>query len=93
MVGTYYGIATTRWARCWPEAFSAAVLGGIGNLAGGNVGRRVAWCGRGTGRCYIGEIMDLAHSGRFRRARRALRARGHFVLFGSNYRRLSRFWF
>ena len=69
------------------KAFSAAVLGGIGNLAGAMLGGMLLGVVEALGAGYIGEITDLCHDvGHLGRAcRSAVPQDGHFVLFGSNY--------
>ena len=87
MVGTYYGIAHYQMGFILGlKAFSAAVLGGIGNLAGRDAGRPAARRDRG------------ARRGLRRRPHQPVPARGwsdaiarrcvddpNFTLFGSNY--------
>jgi branched-chain amino acid transport system permease protein len=87
MVRTYYGIAHyTMGALLGMKAFSAAVLGGIGNLAGAMLGGVLLGVVEALGAGYIGEIMDLCHLSGISDALAARCARdNHFVLFGSNY--------
>lgn len=87
MVGTYYGIAHyTMGFILGLKAFSAAVLGGIGNLAGAMLGGLLLGLVEALGTGYIGEFTDLCQ---WPVVREMLTARceadGHVVLFGSNY--------
>jgi branched-chain amino acid transport system permease protein len=87
MYGTYYGIAHyTMGFILGLKAFSAAVLGGIGNLAGAMLGGILLGLVEALGAGYIGDMTDLCHwpvvSGML--AERCA-ADGHVVLFGSNY--------
>ncbi len=90
MVGTYYGIAHyTMGFTLGLKAFSAAVLGGIGNLAGAMLGGLLLGLVEALGTGYISEITDLCRwpligdGGGLLTERCA--ADGHVVLFGSNY--------
>ncbi len=87
MVGTYYGIAHyTMGFTLGLKAFSAAVLGGIGNLAGAMLGGIVLGLVEALGTGYIGDLTDLCRwplvGGML--AERC-EADGHAILFGSNY--------
>lgn len=87
MVGTYYGIAHyTMGFTLGLKAFSAAVLGGIGNLAGAMLGGILLGLVEALGTGYIGDFTDLCHwpvIGSMLTDRCA--DGGHAVLFGSNY--------
>ncbi len=87
MVGTYYGITHyTMGFMLGLKAFSAAVLGGIGNIAGAMLGGILLGLVEALGTGYIGDFTDLCHwpvVGEMLSARCA--DGGHAVLFGSNY--------
>jgi branched-chain amino acid transport system permease protein len=87
MVGTYYGIAHyTMGSLLGMKAFCAAVLGGIGNLAGAMLGGVLLGMVEALGAGYIGDIMDLCHlSGISDTLAARCALDGHIVLFGSNY--------
>jgi branched-chain amino acid transport system permease protein len=87
MVGTYYGIAHyTMGFTLGLKAFSAAVLGGIGNIAGAMLGGLVLGLVEALGTGYVSEITDLCRwplVGEMLTERCA--ADGHVIVFGSNY--------
>jgi branched-chain amino acid transport system permease protein len=90
MVGTYYGIAHyTMGFTLGLKAFSAAVLGGIGNIPGAMLGGLLLGLVEALGTGYIGEFTDLCRwpligDGGAMLAERCADG-GHAVLFGSNY--------
>lgn len=85
--GLYYGIVHyTFGAMLGLKAFCAAVLGGIGNMAGAMLGGILLGVVEALGTGYIGEMTDLCHVGFLSTALAERCARdGHVVLFGSNY--------
>lgn len=87
MVGTYYGIAHyTMGFVLGLKAFSAAVLGGIGNIAGAMLGGFLLGLVEALGAGYIGHLTDLCKlpwQPEVIASRCA--ADGHLILFGSNY--------
>ena len=84
MVGTYYGIAQyTMGSILGLKAFSAAVLGGIGNIPGRDARRRAARPGRGARRGLHRRLHRPVPLGAL--PRQACAGGGHFILFGSNY--------
>jgi branched-chain amino acid transport system permease protein len=87
MVGTYYGIAHyTMGFTLGLKAFSAAVLGGIGNLAGAMLGGILLGLVEALGAGYIGELTDLCQWPVFSgMLTERCEADGHVVLLGSNY--------
>lgn len=89
MYGTYYGIAHyTMGFILGLKAFSAAVLGGIGNLAGAMLGGILLGLVEALGTGYISEFTDLCKwpvVGAEGMLMERCAADGHVVLFGSNY--------
>ena len=60
MVGTYYGIAQYQMGFLLGlKAFSAAVLGGIGNLAGAMLGGILLGVIEALGAGYVGDFTNL----------------------------------
>jgi branched-chain amino acid transport system permease protein len=86
LFGTYYGIAQyTMGSVLGLKAFSAAVLGGIGNIPGAMLGGLLLGVVEALGAGYIGDITDLCQYGWLAGAIDACQDGGHFILFGSNY--------
>ena len=87
MYGTYYGIAHyTMGSMLGLKAFSAAVLGGIGNIAGAMVGGIVLGLVEALGAGYISNFTDLCDwPGVSSLIAERCAADGHVVMFGSNY--------
>jgi len=87
MVGTYYGVAQyTMGSILGLKAFSAAVLGGIGNVPGAMLGGVLMGVVEALGAGYIGTFTDLCGiAGVSDWLTQRCAGGGHFVLFGSNY--------
>ncbi len=87
MVGLYYGVAHyTMGATLGMKAFSAAVLGGIGNIPGAMVGGVLLGLVEALGAGYIGDISDLCQYAWLAGLWPERCANGgNLVLFGSNY--------
>ena len=87
MYGSYYGIIHyTMGFTLGLKAFSAAVLGGIGNLAGAVLGGILLGLVEAMGSGYIGEISDLCQwSLTSSMLVEQCKDGGNYVLFGSNY--------
>jgi branched-chain amino acid transport system permease protein len=83
LYGTYYGIAQyTMGSILGLKAFSAAVLGGIGNIPGAMLGGVLLGLVEALGAGYIGDFSDLCLYGL---PLAACERGGHFILFGSEY--------
>jgi branched-chain amino acid transport system permease protein len=87
MVGTYYGIAHYQMGFLLGlKAFSAAVLGGIGNLAGAMLGGLLLGVIEARGAGYVGDLTNLCHFADWSETLAQRCATDpHVVLFGSNY--------
>jgi branched-chain amino acid transport system permease protein len=86
LFGTYYGIAQyTMGSVLGLKAFSAAVLGGIGNIPGAMLGGILLGLVEALGAGYIGDITDLCAYGLLAPIIGACEGGGYFILFGSNY--------
>jgi branched-chain amino acid transport system permease protein len=87
MVGSYYGIAHYQMGFILGlKAFSAAVLGGIGNLAGAMLGGLLLGVIEALGAGYVGDLTNLCNFSEWSDAL-ALRCVDdpNLTLFGSNY--------
>src|SRR5712671_2375163 len=64
LYGTYYGVAQyTMGSILGLKAFSAAVLGGIGNVPGAMLGGILLGIVEALGAGYVGEFTDLCQYG------------------------------
>src|SRR3954464_14024319 len=87
LYGTYYGVAQyTMGSILGLKAFSAAVLGGIGNVPGAMLGGILLGVVEALGAGYIGDFTDLCSYSWLAGALGERCANGEsFVLAGSNY--------
>ena len=86
LFGTYYGVAQyTMGSILGLKAFSAAVLGGIGNIPGAMLGGVLLGLVEALGAGYVGDFTDLCQYAWLAPAIKACEGGGHFILFGSNY--------
>jgi branched-chain amino acid transport system permease protein len=86
LFGTYYGLAQyTMGSILGLKAFSAAVLGGIGNIPGAMLGGVLLGLVEALGAGYIGDFTDLCRYGWLADRIEACARDGHFILAGSNY--------
>ena len=87
MVGSYYGIAHYQMGFLLGlKAFSAAVLGGIGNLGGAMLGGLLLGVIEALGAGYVGELTNLCRiSGWFEALAERCVSDPNLTLFGSNY--------
>jgi branched-chain amino acid transport system permease protein len=87
MVGTYYGIAQYQMGFLLGlKAFSAAVLGGIGNLGGAMLGGLLLGVIEALGAGYVGDLTNLCQFSMWSDAiaQRCV-SDPNLTLFGSNY--------
>ncbi len=87
LFGTYYGVAQyTMGSILGLKAFSAAVLGGIGNIPGAMLGGVLLGLVEALGAGYIGDLTDLCvYDSLAGMLAAQCEGGGHFILFGSNY--------
>ena len=87
MDASYYGIAHYQMGFLLGlKAFSAAVLGGIGNIAGAMLGGMLMGIIEALGAGYVGELTNLcALSSWFDAIAQRCTNDAHLELFGSNY--------
>jgi branched-chain amino acid transport system permease protein len=87
MIGSYYGIAHYQMGFILGlKAFSAAVLGGIGNLGGAMLGGLLLGVIEAMGAGYVGDLTTLCQLASWSDALARRCADGGYVtLFGSNY--------
>jgi branched-chain amino acid transport system permease protein len=87
MVGTYYGIVHYQMGFVLGlKAFSAAVLGGIGNLGGAMLGGMLLGVIEALGAGYVGDLTNLCQlSGWIDALALRCAENSNMALFGSNY--------
>jgi len=86
LYGTYYGLAQyTMGSILGLKAFSAAVLGGIGNIPGAMLGGVLLGLVEALGAGYIGDMTNLCQYDFFVGRIDDCAGGGNFVVFGSNY--------
>ena len=87
MVGSYYGIAHYQMGFILGlKAFSAAVLGGIGNLGGAMLGGLLLGVIEALGAGYVGDLTNLCNlSGWSTALAQRCAEDSNLTLFGSNY--------
>ena len=87
MIGSYYGIAHYQMGFILGlKAFSAAVLGGIGNLGGAMLGGLLLGVIEALGAGYVGDLTNLCQLASWSDALAQRCADGGYItLFGSNY--------
>jgi branched-chain amino acid transport system permease protein len=87
MVGTYYGIAHYQMGFLLGlKAFSAAVLGGIGNLGGAMLGGLLLGVIEALGAGYVGDLTNLCRLADYSSAiAERCESQPYLAVFGSNY--------